>query len=347
MKTDWFYTNKDMKKVLVTGACGFIGSHTVIDLIENGFEVISIDNFSNSYPEVLESLKTISNKTIQNYNIDLCDFNALKQVFEENKDIDGVIHFAALKVVGESVNEPLKYYKNNIEGLLNLLSCCKEYKVKDFVFSSSCSVYGNAETLPVDENTALCVSESPYAETKAMAERILSDFTKVTPFKTALLRYFNPIGAHESGLIGENPKGIPENIIPRITGTVLGKFESFKIYGTDYPTKDGTCVRDYIHVSDIAHGHTLALNWLSKQKDSTCEIFNMGSGNGVSVLEMVQAFEKGTGEKLNYVFENRRAGDVEAIYANNDKAKTVLGWTPKHTLITMMKSAWDWSLKLE
>lgn len=334
-----------MKKILVTGGCGYIGSHTIIDLIENGFELISIDNFSNSYADVLVNLKKITGKTIKNYNIDLCNLNALKEVFKENTDIDGIIHFAALKAVGESVENPILYYRNNIDSLLNLLDCCSEFQIKNFVFSSSCSVYGNAEKLPVDEFSALTVSESPYAETKVMAERIISDFANVNSFNCALLRYFNPIGAHESGFIGENQKGLPQNIVPRITGTALGEFSEFKIFGNNYPTIDGTCVRDYIHVSDIAHGHTLAIKWLFEQTTDVVEVFNMGSGNGVSVLEMVLAFEKSTGQKLNYSFEEKRAGDVIAIFANNDKAKKILGWQPKKDLNEMMSSAWNWAKK--
>lgn len=335
-----------MKKILVTGGCGYIGSHTIIDLIENGFEIISIDNFSNSYPDVLDNLKEITGKTIKNYNIDLCDLNALKEVFKANKDIMGIIHFAALKAVGESVENPILYYRNNLDSLLNLLDCCTEFKIKNFVFSSSCSVYGNAKNLPVDELTPLLQSESPYAETKVMAERIISDHAKVNPFNTVMLRYFNPIGAHESGLIGENQKRVPQNIVPRITGTVLGDFPEFTIFGNDYPTKDGTCLRDYIHVSDIAHGHTLALKWLFKQTTGVYEVFNMGSGNGFTVLEIVHAFENSTGQKLNYSIEKKRAGDVAAIYSNNDKAKNILGWLPKKDLNEMMSSAWNWTKKL-
>ncbi len=334
-----------MKKILVTGGAGYIGSHTIVDLIQNGFEVISIDNYSNSYPSSFDHIEKIVSKKTKNYNIDLCNLENVKTVFKENKDIEGVIHFAALKYINESVDEPIKYYRNNIDSLLNLLDCCKEFNVKNLVFSSSCSVYGNAEILPVDENTPLCISESPYAETKVMAERILQDFTKVNSLNVTLLRYFNPIGAHESGLIGENPKGIPQNVVPRITGTALGKYDAFKIWGTDYDTVDGTCVRDYIHVSDIAHGHTLAINWLQKEGKQGCEIFNMGSGNGVSVLELIAAFEKGSEKKLDYNLAERRPGDVIAIYANNNKARTILGWNPKYTTEDMMRSAWLWETR--
>lgn len=331
-----------MKKILVTGGAGFIGSHTIVDLIENGFEVVSIDNFSNSYPSSLEGIQKITEIKVQNYNIDLSDFEKVENVFKEHNDISGIIHFAALKYINESVDEPIKYYRNNLNSLFNLLDCCKKYNVENFVFSSSCSVYGNAEKLPVDENSPQCVSESPYAETKVIAERVLQDFTKVNKLKVTLLRYFNPIGAHKSGFIGENPKGVPQNIVPRITGTVLGKYKEFKVFGTDYDTKDGTCIRDYIHVSDIANGHTLALKWSAKNGKQGCEIFNMGSGNGVSVKELIYAFEKGSNEKLNYTLTDRRPGDVVAIYANNNKAKTILGWNPKYSVLEMMRSSWLW-----
>lgn len=331
-----------MKKILVTGGCGYIGSHTILDLVENGFEVISIDNFSNSTVASLDRMKSILGTEVKNFNIDLCELSLVEDVFIQNPDITGIIHFAALKAVGESVQEPLRYYNNNIIGLLNILSCCKKFKIENLVFSSSCSVYGNAEELPVNESTPLMLSESPYAETKVMAERIIADFTQANFLKTSLLRYFNPIGAHHSGLIGEDPLSNVQNIIPRLTGTVKGIYKEFKVWGNDYDTKDGTCIRDYIHVSDIANGHTLAIKWLLEQKNKTIEVFNMGSGNGVSVLELINAFEEGTNQKLNYSFAERRAGDVVEIYANNNKAKDILGWKPEINLIEMMRSVWKW-----
>lgn len=334
-----------MKKILITGGAGYIGSHTIVDLLGNNYEIISIDNFSNSFPSALENLEKLTGKKIHNYNVDLTNLAELKTVFNKHPDISGIIHFAALKYVNESVEEPLKYYQNNMNSLFNLLACCKEFKIENFVFSSSCSVYGNAKKLPVDENTPLCVSESPYAETKVMAERVLQDFARVNPFKVSLLRYFNPIGAHKSGLIGENPKGIPQNVVPRITGTALGEFKEFKVFGTDYDTKDGTCVRDYVHVSDIAQGHTLALNWLFEKAKNGCEVFNMGSGTGVTVLELIKAFEDGSGQKLNYTLTDRRQGDVIAVYADNTKAKTVLNWKPQFSIEEMMKSAWLWETR--
>ncbi len=334
------------QKILVTGGMGYIGSHTIVDLLENGYEVVSIDNFSNSFEETVANLEKITNQKIKNYNFDLCNFEKLEQFFEKEQNITGIIHFAAYKAVGESVEKPLEYYHNNIVGLLNILTCCKKYNVKNFVFSSSCSVYGNTKELPVSEKTALAISESPYAETKVMAERIITDFAKVSDINIVLLRYFNPIGAHNSNLIGEKSKSEPQNVIPRITGTVLGNFDVFKVFGSDYNTTDGTCVRDYIHVCDIAHGHTLSLNYLfEKEEKQICEVFNLGSGSGTSVLELITAFEKSTGRKLNYSLENRRAGDVVAIYANNDKAKTILGWETKYGIEEMMQSAWNWDSK--
>lgn len=335
-----------MQKILVTGACGYIGSHTLVDLIENDFEVISIDNFSNSYEDALAGVEKITGRKIKNYNVDLCDFLATKKVFEAEKNISGVIHFAAKKYVNESVEKPLEYYHNNLQSLINILQCCKEFNVENFVFSSSCSVYGNAEKLPVDENCPLAQPESPYANTKVIGEQIIKDFTSQSNFKATLLRYFNPTGAHLSGLIGEKPKQEPQNIVPRITGTALGKYNNFAICGNDYNTKDGTCVRDYIHVSDIAHAHTLAIQWLlNQEKKSLCEIFNLGTGTGISVLEMVEAFEKANNLKLNYSFEPRRIGDVVAIYADNTKAKNVLNWHCKHSLEQMMQTAWEWDNK--
>ena len=333
-------------RILVTGGCGYIGSHTIVDLISHGYDIVSIDNLSNSFADSLDGIFEITGVRVKNYNIDLCDLDATKAVFESEKNIEGLIHFAAKKYVNESVEQPLSYYHNNLESLNNVLNCCEQYKVKHFVFSSSCSVYGNAVTLPVDENCPLAIPESPYAFTKVMGEQIIKDFVKVSKVKATLLRYFNPAGGHPSGLLGEKPKQSALNIVPRITGTVLGKYEHFGIAGADYPTTDGTCVRDYIHVSDIANAHTLALEWLAKQTgQGICEVFNLGTGNGVSVLEMVKAFESANKLKLNYTFEERRAGDVVAIYADNTKARTVLAWETQFDLKEMMRSAWEWDRK--
>lgn len=334
-----------MKKILVTGGCGYIGSHTIVDLVENGFEVISIDNFSNSKPNVLEGINQTLGKSITNVEIDLCDKKSLTNFFNQHQNIDGIIHFAAFKYVNESVEKPLKYYHNNLVSLMNLLEACEKYNIKHFVFSSSCSVYGNAIKLPVDESAPLVKPESPYANTKVIGEQIIRDFAKVFPLKITLLRYFNPVGSHPKGNIGENPEGLPQNIIPRLTGTALGKFDEFVVAGSDYNTKDGSCIRDYIHVSDIAHAHTLALQWLFNQPKNICEVFNLGTGKGTSVLELINAFETSTGVKLNYTMGERRAGDVEAIYADNEKSEHILGWKTKYSLNEMMKSALDWERK--
>tara|TARA_B100001093_G_scaffold409264_1_gene398251 strand:+ start:5768 stop:6781 length:1014 start_codon:yes stop_codon:yes gene_type:complete len=334
-------------KILITGGCGYIGSHTIINLITNGFEVVSIDNFSNSYASVLDGIESITGVKVKNYAVDLCDLKATQAIFTQENEIGGVIHFAALKYVDESVQKPLKYYTNNLVSLSNVLECCKEFNILNFVFSSSCSVYGNAENLPVDENCPLAKAESPYAQTKVIGEQIVQDYVAAYGGKASLLRYFNPAGAHPSGLIGEQAKRNGPNLVPRITGTLLGLHDKFIIAGNDYPTRDGTCIRDYIHVCDIAHAHTLALRWLIEQGDSNlCEVFNLGSGEGVSVLELVNAFEEATSLKINYRTGDRRPGDVIAIYADNKKAKSVLKWRVKYSLKEMMRSAWDWEKKI-
>jgi len=329
-------------KILVTGGCGYIGSHTIIDLVQNGFEVVSIDNCSNSQPETIKMVSQITGKTIINYQIDLCDYEAVKKVFDEN-NFAGIIHFAAFKSVPESVEQPLKYYHNNLSSLSNLLKLTEEFGVKHFVFSSSCSVYGNTTDLPVTEATEFQKAESPYGHTKQIGEEIIQAQAKVSESKYILLRYFNPVGAHESGLIGENPTMVVTAILPRITGFAAGKFSSFSIFGTDYPTRDGTCVRDYIHVMDIANAHTKALQFsIAENNKSNCEVFNLGTGNGVTVLEAIESFERVSGTKLNYTKAPRREGDVMSIYANNDKAKQRLGWNPSRTLDDMMRTAWAW-----
>lgn len=334
-------------KILVTGACGYIGSHTLVDLIQQGFEVISVDNLSRGNVKTLDGVKAITGVEVDNYLVDLCDLVATRQIFIDNPDISGVIHFAAYKTVPESVKYPLKYFKNNLDSLLNLLECVQEFQIEQFVFSSSCSVYGNVTQLPVDEMTPLGEAECPYARTKQMGEQILEDFSFAHPhFKLIALRYFNPVGAHESALLGEYSDQ-PENLVPIITQTAIGKRESMMVYGSDYDTRDGSCIRDYIHVMDIADAHTKALQYLlaGKNKESF-EIFNLGTGNGVSVLEAIEAFEKVSGEKLNYKMGERRPGDVEAIYADNKKATEILGWKAEKGIDEMMDSAWRWQLKL-
>ncbi|MDO8997377.1 MAG: UDP-glucose 4-epimerase GalE [Sediminibacterium sp.] len=337
-----------MAKILVTGGTGFIGSHTIVDLIENGYEVISIDNFARSTTIALAGIEKITGKKIKNYTVDLKNFDETRAVFQENTDIDGIIHFAAYKAVGESVEEPLRYYENNMFGLINLLKCVQEFGVPNFVFSSSCTVYGNPDVIPVTESTAIKPAESPYGATKQMGEVVIRDFSKVVNTYTILLRYFNPVGAHPSCLIGELPVGKPQNLVPAITQTAIGKLPKMWVHGSDYPTKDGSCVRDYIHVSDIAHAHTLAIQYLMDGKNETkCDVFNLGTGDGVSVLEAIHTFEEVSNLKLNYEIGPRRAGDVVAIYANNDAAVTKLGWKIKYGIKEMMDTAWKWELKLK
>jgi UDP-glucose 4-epimerase len=338
-----------MKTILVTGGCGYIGSHTIVDLIEHGFNVISIDDNSRSTDIALSGIEKITGKKIKNYKVDLKDYNDTRAVFQENNDITGIIHFAAYKAVGESVEQPLSYYENNMFGLINLLKCVEEFSVAHFVFSSSCTVYGNPDSIPVTENSAIKEAESPYGATKQMGERIIKDFAHVVK-KTSniLLRYFNPVGAHPTSFIGELPIGKPMNLVPAITQTAIGKLPKMFVHGNDYTTRDGSCVRDYIHVCDIAHAHTLGLQYLIARKNKTqCDVFNLGTGNGVTVLEAIKTFEKVSGQKLNYAIGPRRAGDVVAIYANNELAVQQLGWKIKYNLDAMMKTAWDWELKLK
>lgn len=328
--------------ILVTGGCGYIGSHTVIDLLDNNFEVVSIDNHMRSKPETIDRIYRITGKQIKNYRIDLCDRQALQAVFQEN-NFTGIIHFAALKSVPESVEKPLLYYRNNLVSLLNLLELSKQFGVKNFVFSSSCSVYGNTTLLPATENTPIGAAESPYARTKQMGEDIIRDFAKTTDGCFVLLRYFNPVGAHESGKIGEDTTDVITAVVPRITGTAIGKFADFTVFGTDYETRDGSCIRDYIHVMDIANAHTKAIEYINNHPGKTgVEIFNLGTGNGVSVLEAIASFERVSGQKLNYKLGPRRAGDVVAIYANNHKAVSFLKWKITRDLDAMMSTAWAW-----
>ncbi len=337
-----------MKKILVTGGCGYIGSHTIVDLLQNGFEVISADNNSRSTPAILEGVERITGKKVKNYFIDLCNLEDTRRLFIDNPDISGIIHFAAFKSVGESVEKPLMYFENNLGSLFNLLKCCTEFSVDTFVFSSSCTVYGNPDQSPVTEETPIKMAESPYGYTKQMSEEIIQQTVKATNIQAILLRYFNPVGAHPSNQIGEVPIGRPANLVPAITQTAIGKLSQMQVYGNDYPTRDGSCMRDYIHVSDIAHAHTLALNYLIEKNNKTnCEIFNLGTGNGYTVLEVIKTFEKISEHPLNYVIGGRRNGDVVAIYANNEKSQQLLGWKPQYTLEDMMQTAWNWELKLK
>ncbi len=337
-----------MKKILVTGGCGYIGIHTIVDLIENGFEVISIDNFARSTPAILKNAEQLTGRPIRNYNVNLCDEAATQAVFSEHPDIAGIIHFAAYKAVGESVGNPLLYYENNLISLVNILKCARDFQVPHFVFSSSCTVYGNPASIPVTEETPQQPAESPYGATKQMGEVMVRDAARSSNMQATLLRYFNPVGAHPSILLGEVPVGRPANLVPAITQTAIGKLPTMQVYGNDYPTRDGSCVRDYIHVSDIAHAHTLALHYLMAGKNKLqTEVFNLGTGDGYTVLEVIAAFEKVSGVKLNYETGPRREGDVVAIYANNNKARRELGWIPRYSLEDMMDTAWRWELQLQ
>lgn len=337
-----------MTKILVTGGCGYIGSHTIVDLIENGYEVISVDNNSKSSTKLLDGVERITGVKVKNYKVDLKKFEDTHAVFQENTDINGVIHFAAYKAVGESTQKPLEYYENNMFGIINILKCVKEFNIPYFVFSSSCTVYGSPDKIPVTEDSPVKKAESPYGATKQMSEQIIEDFSKVNNTNTILLRYFNPVGAHPSIEIGELPLGKPMNLVPAITQTAIGKLPEMKVHGDDYDTRDGSALRDYIHVVDIAHAHTLALQFLQESKNkSRCEIFNLGTGNGYTVLEVIKAFEKVSGQKLNYSIGPRRPGDIVAIYANNQHAVDNLNWVIKYGLDDMMRTAWQWELKLK
>lgn len=336
------------KSVIVTGGAGYIGSHTIIELLEKtDFNIISIDNFSNSSATTYERIETITKKTFSRLNIDLCDFEKLHAALHMHDGIVGVIHFAAYKAVGESTEDPLKYYNNNLLSLINILKICELKHIPHFIFSSSCSVYGNTTDLPVTEESALQKAVSPYGHTKQMGEELITFYCQSKPnFKAVLLRYFNPVGAHMSGLNGELSINKPSNLVPIITQTAVGQ-NSLTVHGNDYNTPDGSCIRDYIHVSDIADAHVKALQLLiNGNNKNNCSIYNLGTGKGVSVLEAIQAFEKVSGIKLNYTIGPRRNGDVVAIYANNTKAKTDLNWQPQYTIEDMMLSAWKWQGQL-
>ena len=338
-----------MKKILVTGGCGYIGIHTITDLIENGYEVISADNNSRSSASMLNGVQKITGKKIKNYHVDLCHFEDTCAVFQENPDITGIIHFAAYKAVGESVERPLLYYNNNLNSLINILRCADEFKVPGFVFSSSCTVYGNPDTIPVTEESPIGKATSPYGSTKQMGEVIVQQALQSgVQMKAVLLRYFNPAGAHPSCEIGELPIGKPQNLVPAITQAAIGKLPQLTVWGNDYDTRDGSCLRDYIHVCDIAHAHTLALQKLEKAEGQpACEVFNLGSGTGTTVLEMIQTFEAVSGTKLPYTVGARRPGDAAAIYANNDKARDLLAWHPKYNIHDIMHTAWQWEQRLK
>ena len=330
-------------KILVTGGLGFIGSHTVVELQNEGFEVVAIDNLSNSSIEVLDGIEKIAGKKPIFENIDLREKSAVQNFFKKHQDIIGVIHFAASKAVGESVENPLLYYENNINSLVYLLQELANLPQANFIFSSSCTVYGQAEKMPITEDASVQPANSPYGNTKQIGEEIINDVAKVTNINAVLLRYFNPIGSHSSAEIGELPIGTPQNLVPFITQTAAGLRKELSVYGNDYPTPDGTCIRDYIHVVDLAKAHVVALQrLLNKQNLEKVETFNLGTGKGSSVLEVITAFEKVSGQKLPYKIVGRREGDVISAYANTDKANKVLGWKAAFSLEDALASAWKW-----
>lgn len=331
-------------KVLVTGGLGFIGSHTVVELQNEGYQVVIIDNLSNASLEVLEGIVTITGKAPIFEKLDLKNKLAVQTFFKAHQDIQGVIHFAASKAVGESVNNPLMYYENNINTLVYVLQELVKLKTSNFIFSSSCTIYGQATTMPIAESAAIQPAESPYGNTKQIGEEIIKDTCNVnTKLNSIALRYFNPIGAHQSAKIGELPIGIPQNLVPFITQTAIGKRKQLSVFGDDYPTTDGTCVRDYIHVVDLAKAHVIALQRLLKNKNTTnFEVFNLGTGKGSTVLDVIKAFEKVSNVTLNYKIVDRRPGDVVSAYADTTKANNILGWKAESTLEDAMLSAWKW-----
>jgi len=332
------------KKILVTGGTGYIGSHTAVELIEEGFDVVIIDNLYNSEADVVENIQKITGVKPLLEVLDLCDQEKLDRFIQKHRDISAVIHFAAYKAVGESVIKPLEYYRNNLLSLVNLLDVMKHYGIHDLVFSSSCTVYGQPEKLPVNENSPLQPATSPYGNTKQIGESIIRDMTVADKNTKAIsLRYFNPIGAHPSALIGELPRGVPENLVPFITQTGYGLRDELKVFGDDYNTPDGSCIRDYLHVVDLAKAHVVAIKRLIEGRiKKNYEVFNLGTGNGVSVLEAIKSFERVSGIKLKYKIVGRRAGDIEKIWADPSLANTELGWRTLSSLDEAMKTAWDW-----
>jgi UDP-glucose 4-epimerase len=334
-------------KVLVTGGLGFIGSHTVVELQNLGFEPIIIDNLSNSSIEVLDRITTITRKKPLFEQLDLRDKVSVQNFFKKHNDVSGVIHFAASKAVGESVENPLLYYENNISPLVYILQELQQKEEAHFIFSSSCTVYGQAEKMPITEDASVQLAMSPYGNTKQIGEEIITDVVKVSNINSILLRYFNPIGAHPTAEIGELPIGVPQNLVPFITQTGIGLRKELSVYGDDYPTPDGTAVRDYIHVVDLAKAHVVALQRLIEKKNlSKIETFNLGTGTGSSVLEVITAFEKVSGKKLPFKIVDRRDGDITSAYANTDKANNVLGWKAQSTLEESLASAWKWEQKI-
>ncbi len=335
-------------KILVTGGTGYIGSHTVVELQQAGYEVIIVDNLSNSNENVLDGITKITGIRPTFEKMDCTNMNALRNVFEKYTEIGGIIHFAASKAVGESVQKPLMYYRNNLVSLINLLELMPEYNVKGIVFSSSCTVYGEPDNNPIDENAPIKPATSPYGNTKQINEEIIHDYVHSgANIKSIILRYFNPIGAHPSAEIGELPIGVPQNLVPYITQTGIGVREQLSVFGNDYSTSDGSCIRDFINVVDLAKAHVIAVErMLNDKSEEKIEIFNLGTGNGVSVLELINVFEKVSGDKLNYKIVGRREGDIEQIWAEPERANNVLGWAAKETIEDTMLSAWNWQKKL-
>ncbi|HOV36428.1 MAG: UDP-glucose 4-epimerase [Bacteroidota bacterium] len=336
------------RKILVTGGTGYIGSHTVVELQQAGYEVVIVDNLSNSNADVIEGIVRITGQRPVFEKLDCTDMPAMQALFDRHRGMDGIIHFAASKAVGESVKKPLKYYRNNIVSLINLLELMPKFDVKGIVFSSSCTVYGEPDSNPIDESAPIKPATSPYGNTKQINEEIIQDFIHSgAPIKSVILRYFNPIGAHPTAEIGELPLGVPQNLVPFITQTGIGIREELSVFGNDYNTPDGTCIRDFINVVDLAKAHVIAIERMLEHKsDENVEIFNLGTGRGLSVLELIHVFEKVTGKPLNYKIVGRREGDIEQIWANPERANKILGWKAETNIEDTMASAWKWQLRL-
>lgn len=334
--------------ILVTGGTGYIGSHTVVELQNNGYNVVIIDNLSNSRADVVDNIEKVSGVRPAFEKLDCLDYEGLDALFAKYPGIKGIIHFAASKAVGESVQKPLMYYRNNLVSLINLLELMPKHGVEGIIFSSSCTVYGQPDILPVTEEAPIKTAESPYGNTKQINEEIVQDYVKSgAPVNAILLRYFNPIGAHPSALLGELPNGVPQNLVPFLTQTAIGIREKLSVFGNDYDTPDGSCIRDYINVVDLAKAHVVAMNRIMEHKqEERVEVFNIGTGRGLSVLELINAFEASTGVKLNYQIVGRRAGDIEKVWANPDRANKVLGWKAEETIEDTLRSAWNWQLRL-
>ena len=336
------------ERILVTGGTGYIGSHTVVELQASGYEVIIVDNLSNSQANVVDNIEKISGIRPAFEHLDCLEYEGLDALFTKYTGIKGIIHFAASKAVGESVEKPLLYYRNNLVSLVNLLELMPKHGVEGIIFSSSCTVYGQPDVLPVTEVAPIKKAESPYGNTKQISEEIVQDFVKSgAPINAILLRYFNPIGAHPSALLGELPNGVPQNLVPFLTQTAMGIRQKLSVFGDDYDTPDGSCIRDYINVVDLAKAHVVAMNRIMQQKQAEkVEVFNIGTGRGLSVLELIHAFEASTGVKLNYQIVGRRAGDIEKVWANPDRANNVLGWKAEATIEDTLRSAWNWQVRL-